>query len=41
VRDAMLSKPFLPTAGCVDVPNGPGLGVELCPEAMSKYAKRI
>lgn len=40
-RDAMLTKPFMPRDGHLDIPSGPGLGVELSPEAMSKYAKRL
>jgi len=40
-RDAMLTEPFIPRNGYLDVPDKPGLGVELSPEAMSRYAKRI
>jgi L-alanine-DL-glutamate epimerase-like enolase superfamily enzyme len=40
-RDAMLTKPFLAHDGHVEVPDAPGLGIELSPEAMAKYAKRI
>lgn len=40
-RDAMLAKPFLAQDGFVDLPSGPGLGVELNPEAMVQFAKRI
>ena len=41
VRDAMLTRPFLPENGYLDVPDGPGFGFELSPEAMTAYAKRI
>ena len=40
-RDAMLTEPFIPRNGYLDVPEKPGLGVELSPEAMSRYAKKI
>jgi L-alanine-DL-glutamate epimerase-like enolase superfamily enzyme len=40
-RDAMLTQPFLPRNGYLDVPDKPGLGVELSPDAMSRCAKRI
>ena len=40
-RDAMLTSPFTPKDGYLDIPDGPGFGFELSPEAMSKYAKRI
>lgn len=41
VRDAMLRQPFLPENGFIRLPQGPGLGVTLCPEAMARYAKRL
>ena len=40
-RDAMLTAPFTPDHGTLRMPDAPGLGIELDPEAMSKYAKRI
>ncbi len=40
-RDAMLTRPFLPENGFIRLPQGPGLGIELCPEAMAQYAKRL
>ena len=40
-RDAMLTQPFLAENGRVKLPTGPGLGVELSPDAMSKFAKRL
>ncbi len=41
VRDAMLAEPFIPQNGVIALPQRPGLGVELNPEAMAKYAKRL
>lgn len=41
VRDAMLMEPFMPEAGAIQLPQRPGLGVELNPEAMAKYAKKL
>ena len=40
-RDAMLAQPFLPKDGWLEVPTGPGFGIELSPEGMGKYAKLI
>jgi len=40
-RDAMLTRPFLPENGYMTLPEGPGLGIALSPDAMAKYAKRI
>ncbi len=40
-RDAMLTQPFLAESGRITLPSGPGLGVELDPEAMNKFAKRL
>ncbi len=40
-RDAMLTRPFAPQDGYLELPEGPGLGIELSPEAMTRYAKRI
>ena len=40
-RDAMLTAPFLPENGTLRMPDAPGLGIVLDPEAMAKYAKRI
>jgi len=40
-RDAMLAKPFTPIDGRIEVPDGPGYGIELSDEAMAAYAKRL
>ena len=40
-RDAMLAKPFTPVDGRLEVPDGPGYGIELSAEAMAAYAKRL
>ena len=40
-RDGMLTEPFLAENGYVKLPTGPGLGVELSPDAMKQYAKRL
>lgn len=40
-RDAMLAEPFIPKDGTIELPDAPGLGIALNPEAMSKYAKRL
>jgi L-alanine-DL-glutamate epimerase-like enolase superfamily enzyme len=40
-RDAMLTRPFEPVDGYLHVPEGPGLGIELDPEAMARFARRL
>jgi len=40
-RDAMLTEPFLAEDGHVKLPTGPGLGIELDPDVMKKFAKRL
>jgi len=40
-RDAMLTQPLLAENGRVKLPTGPGLGIELSPGAISKFAKRL
>ena len=37
IRKELLAKPFIQKDGFVDVPNGPGLGIELNPEVVKKY----
>lgn len=40
-RDAMLTKPFLPEDGMLTLPDVPGIGIELDPDAMKQFAKRL
>jgi L-alanine-DL-glutamate epimerase-like enolase superfamily enzyme len=40
-RDAMLEQPFAHYHGRVNVPTGPGLGVEISQRALKKYGKRF
>jgi L-alanine-DL-glutamate epimerase-like enolase superfamily enzyme len=40
-RDGMLTEPLLAENGYVRLPTKPGLGVELSPAAMKRYAKRL
>ncbi len=40
-RDAMLQRPFLHDHGSLEVPQGPGLGVEIDRAALRKHAKRF
>ncbi len=40
-RDAMLSTPFLAENGAIRVPEGPGWGITLNPDAMERYAKKL
>jgi hypothetical protein len=39
-RDGVLAKPFQATDGRVEVPKGPGLGVEVDKKMLRRYAKR-
>lgn len=40
-RDFMLQKPFLVAGGEIEVPSGPGVGVEFNPAALRKYGTKI
>jgi L-alanine-DL-glutamate epimerase-like enolase superfamily enzyme len=40
-RDAMLLDPPRPRGGVIQVPRGPGIGVELDREVMEKYGTRL
>jgi L-alanine-DL-glutamate epimerase-like enolase superfamily enzyme len=40
-RDAMLVEPVRPRDGVIEVPSGPGIGVELDRDAMEKYGTRL
>jgi D-galactarolactone cycloisomerase len=40
-RDAMLEEPFLHEKGTIDVPDRPGLGIEINPRALRKHGKRF
>ncbi len=37
--DDIVTKPFEYKKGCFEVPLGPGLGVEIDPEKLAKYAR--
>jgi L-rhamnonate dehydratase len=41
IRKQLLTKPFIQKNGFVDVPTGPGLGIELNPEVLKKYGLNI
>lgn len=41
IRKELLAKPFVAKDGYVDVPQGPGLGIELNPEVISKYGMKL
>ena len=40
-RDAMLTQPFLHAKGSLEVPRGPGLGIEIDRRALRKHGKRF
>lgn len=40
-RDAMLTQPFIAEQGTLRIPDGPGLGIELNPDAMDRFAKKL
>ncbi len=40
-RDAMLTQPFLAENGHITPPSTPGLGIELDPDTVAKYGKRL
>lgn len=41
IRKELLAKPFVAHDGYVDVPQGPGLGIEINPEVISKYGLKM
>jgi L-rhamnonate dehydratase len=41
IRKQLLTKPFVQKNGFVDVPTGPGLGIEINPEVLKKYGLNI
>ena len=40
-RDAVLTEPFLHDRGRIDVPDRPGLGIEIAPEVLAAHATRF
>lgn len=38
LREELLREPLLLRSGCLSVPEGPGLGVEIAPDALQKFA---
>jgi L-alanine-DL-glutamate epimerase-like enolase superfamily enzyme len=40
-RDAMLGQPFVHEKGTIDVPDGPGLGIDIDARALRKHGKRF
>jgi D-galactarolactone cycloisomerase len=43
IRDAVVRAPFRvdPADGCIAVPTGPGLGIEVVPEAVEEYRTEL
>src|SRR5262249_44867621 len=43
LREAVVARPpqFDPADGCIAVPDGPGLGVEVVPEAVSQFRREL
>jgi L-alanine-DL-glutamate epimerase-like enolase superfamily enzyme len=37
LRDHLLAHPLRPVAGHINVPDGPGLGIELDPDAVQRF----
>jgi D-galactarolactone cycloisomerase len=40
LRDQLLLEPLLPQGGSIALPTGPGLGIEINPEAIEKFRPR-